>query len=520
MNRPLLIMQNISVSFGATKALSSVNLQVQPGEVHALIGENGAGKSTLMNVLAGVVKASGGEMFLAERPYRPANPGEARLNGVAMIHQELAIAPHLSVEENICLGAEPLKGLFLDRKAISARTRKALDDLGFNIDPRAPAGSLSISDQQLVEIARASVAGAKVLILDEPTSSLTREDSQRLFALVRRLKEQGMAILYISHFLEEVKEIADNFTVLRDGATVGEGALKEHNIDEIVSLMLGRNLGDLYVRSKRQFGKALLSLSELSGEDRLKSATLQLRAGEVLGVFGLVGCGRTDLLRTIFALDKQKGGTMAVGTSTAGACAFASAWKAQWVDTGCYPSPALRWRQGLGMVSEDRKEEGLATSMTIAENLALIAGREAGSFGMLNPQATREIAARWKERLRIKCNSVDQKVTELSGGNQQKIALARLLHRDVEVMLLDEPTRGIDVGSKRQIYELIDEAARRGRGVLIVSSYLPELLGICDRIAIMNRGNLVSIKDVTEVTEHGAMLEATSQLTENLYEGK
>lgn len=500
MSETLLSMQNISVSFGSTRALSAVNLSVGAGEVHAIIGENGAGKSTLMNVLAGVVKPGEGRILLGDKPFKPDSPREARLSGVCMIHQELAVAPHLTVEENICLGVEPHKGFFLDRRSMSALAAKTLDELGFKLDPSVPAGSLSISDQQLVEIARASVVGASVLILDEPTSSLTREDTERLFHLIRRLKAQGLGILYISHFLEEVKEIADNFTVLRDGTVVGGGALKDSSIESIVSMMLGRDLGDLYVRSPRDRGEPLLSLAALAGANRLKGASLTLRKGEVLGIFGLIGCGRTDLLRTIFALDEQIAGSLEL--------------KAAVSPGAVRPTPALRWKQGMGMVSEDRKEEGLAVSMSIADNLAVIALEEAGANGLLNPKVVVEIARTWAEKLAIKCRDVGQAVSELSGGNQQKIAMARLLYRDVEVLLLDEPTRGIDVGSKRQIYQLIDEAAKRGRGVIIVSSYLPELLGICDRIAIMNRGKLVSVKDVAEVTEHGAMLEATSQLVE------
>lgn len=486
---------NIKVRFGGTVALDGIDFSVAPGEIVALIGENGAGKSTLMKVLSGAVIPNEGSMTLEGKPFSPGNPAAARLSGIAMIYQELSLPAALSVQENIFLGMELSKNILgcrwiLDRAKMQNAAAAALKELGHDIALASPVRELSISDQQLVEIARAHAVGCKILILDEPTSSITRQDVQRLFALMRKLKAQGNSIIYISHFLEEVEEIADRFVVLRDGKTVGSGKIGESSRDDIVALMVGRQLKDLYPRSKRELGDPLLELDELAGESKLKSASFKLRRGEVLGVFGLVGSGRTDLIRSIFGLDSIKSGKIKVASYSG------------------YANPARRWSQGLGMVSEDRKGEGLAIARTIAENLVLSNPQSCESSGVFSPSKMSATAIEWIEKLSVKCHTSDQKIGELSGGNQQKIALARLLHHGVDVLLLDEPTRGIDVGSKKQIYEQIDSLACNGKSVLIVSSYLPELLGTCDRIAVMNRGRLSQPKNVEDLTEHSVMMDA------------
>ena len=488
---PRLRMVDVHKRFGATVALAGVDLEVAAGEVLALVGENGAGKSTLMKVLSGAHKPDRGEMFLDGRPYQPRHPLDARRAGVAMIYQELSLARHLSVMENIVLGVEPTRGGLLDRRRVRQIARGALGTLGRpDIPLDAPVGRLSVAEQQLVEIGRAVAVGSRVLVLDEPTSSLTLADIRRLFDLVRRLKRDGHAVVYISHFLEEVKEISDRYTVLRDGRSVGGGATAGADTNHIVGLMVGRQVEDLYPRSYRTRGEAVLEVSGLAGVPKPAHASLTLHRGEVLGVAGLVGAGRTELLRAIFGLGRVRDGQVRVG-------AF-----------GGPASPARRWAQGVGMVSEDRKGEGLALTMSIADNLTL------SSIGPLtSPGRQGRAAVPWVGRLGVRCRSPHQAVGELSGGNQQKVALARLLHHEVDVrldvLLLDEPTRGIDVGSKAQIYRTIDELARRGKAVLMVSSYLPELLGVCDRVAVMCRGVLGPARPVAEVTEHQVMLEAT-----------
>ena len=479
--------------FGATIALDGVDFAVPAGSVHALVGENGAGKSTLMKVLSGAHAADEGIMHLDGQPYAPRDPLAARRAGVAMIYQELSLCPHLSVEENILLGMEPSTFNVLHRGEIRRRAREALSQLGHpNIPTEIPAGRLSVATQQLVEIARAVAVGSRVLVLDEPTSSLTQEDAKRLFALIAALRDQGHAIVYISHFLEEVKQVSDHFTVLRDGRTVGSGATTGATIDQIVAMMVGRQVEDLYPRSPRKAGDVVMELNSLAGKTKPHNADLGLRKGEVLGIAGLMGAGRTELLRAIFGLDAIRSGRVRVGAYVGPA------------------SPARRWAQGVGMVSEDRKVEGLALKLSIAENLTLSNMRDMGGPGLVMPLKQDRAAQRWIERLGIKCREPRQFIGDLSGGNQQKVAIARLLHHDCDVFLLDEPTRGIDVGSKAQIYRLIDELACAGKAVLMVSSYLPELLGVCDRIAVMARGVLGVPRPVEQIDAQKIMLEATA----------
>ncbi|MCY3017836.1 MAG: sugar ABC transporter ATP-binding protein [Planctomycetota bacterium] len=489
---PRLEMRGIKKSFGPTVALAGVDLVVAPGEVHALVGENGAGKSTLMKVLSGALTADAGQMWLDGKPYLPAGPLDARRQGVVMIYQELALAPHLSVEDNILLGQEPCAWGLLRRSEMRRRTREALEKLEHpELNPDTPVGDLSPGMQQLVEIARALAVHCRMLVLDEPTSSLSRDDMQHLFALIERLRGQGLAIVYISHFLEEVQSVAERFTVLRDGATVGGGLVKETKIPEIVALMVGRNLTELFPHSQRTPGDVILDLRELSGPVKPEDATLSLRRGEVLGIAGLVGAGRTELLRTVFGLDAVRRGEVRLGAYVGPA------------------SPARRWAQGMGFLSEDRKNEGLALGLSVGDNMTLSQLRGFGPAGLVLPGRQAAAVSAWVEKLSIRCRSGSQPISDLSGGNQQKVALARLLHHGVDVLLLDEPTRGIDVGSKAQIYKLIDELALAGKAVLLVSSYLPELLGICDRIAVMCRGRLLPARPVTELDEHSLMLEAT-----------
>ena len=484
---PLLRMQGIRKRFGATQALDGVDLHVNAGEVLALVGENGAGKSTLMKTLSGAHQPEEGEMFLQGRSYQPRDPMDARRQGVAMIYQELSLAPHLSVMENIVLGMEPGRGPLMAWPKIRRIALQAMEQLGRpDIPVDAPVGRLSIADRQLVEIGRATAVGSKVVVLDEPTSSLTSRDIEGLFTLIRRLRDQGHGIIYISHFLEEVKEIASRFTVLRDGKSVGGGATAEASTDQIISLMVGRKVEDLYPRSAHQPGDVILAVGNLAGKVKPARASLGLRRGEVLGIAGLVGAGRTELVRALFGLDPARNGEVKIG-----------------IHTG-HASPARRWKQGMGMVSEDRKTEGLALGLSIADNLTL---SRLGRF--VSPSGLAMESSRWIEVMKVRCSGAAQRIGDLSGGNQQKVAIGRLLHHDVDVLLLDEPTRGIDVGSKAQIYKLIDELALAGKAVLLVSSYLPELMGVCDRVAVMCRGVLGPAHNVKEITEEHIMLEAT-----------
>ncbi len=505
-SQPRLEMRDIKKRFGATIALDGVSLRVMPGEVHALVGQNGAGKSTLMKVLSGAHPPDSGDMFLDGKPYSPRNPLDGRKLGVAMIYQELSLAPHLSVMENVLLGMEPGTMGFLRWSAIRRRAREALATLGHpHLDVDRPTAGLSPATQQIIEIARALAIGCRVLVLDEPTSSLTRKDVEAMFEMIRRLKAQGHAIVYISHFLEEVRAIADRFTVLRDGKTVGSGNASDTPPERMVELMVGRSVGQLYPRSARTRGPVVLDISELSGHQKPMRASVSVHRGEVLGIAGLIGAGRTEFLRSIFGLDPIKSGKVRIAAIQEGGRELLTGRTA----------PKVMWDSSVGMLSEDRKTEGLALSMPIADNMTLSDLSAVGRFGFIFPKLQRAAAEKWGRTLHLKCHSVNQSVNTLSGGNQQKVAIARLLHHNVDILLLDEPTRGIDVGSKAAIYQIIDDlaAGKSGppRAVVIVSSYFPELLGICDRIAVMSRGYLGDARPVESWDEHALVLAAAGQ---------
>jgi ribose transport system ATP-binding protein len=489
---PRFEMRGVRKTFGATLALDGVDFAVRAGEVCALVGQNGAGKSTLMSILSGALKPDAGTMTLDGAPYVPADPLAARRAGVAMIYQELSLAPHLDVMENIVLGVEPVRYGLVRREVARQSAADALAQLGHpDIAPEAIVGTLSPAAQQLVEIARALATGCRVLVLDEPTSSLTHADVTRLFALIARLRDQGHAIVYISHFIEEVKAVSDRFVVLRDGRNAGGGRTADAAASDIVRLMVGGALDDLYPRSARTAGEPILELTDVVPG----AATFTLHRGEVLGIAGLLGAGRTRLLRAIFGLEPVRSGRIRVGAFTGAA------------------SPERRWDQGMGMLSEDRTGEGLALGLTIADNLTLSRLDGLGPGFTVRPSRQAAAATRWIERLGIRCAGPRQAVAQLSGGNQQKVAVGRLLHHDVDVLLLDEPTRGIDVGSKAQIYALVDRLVSgtdgRPRAALLVSSYLPELLGVCDRIAVMCRGRLGAPRPAREWDEHALLMEAS-----------
>jgi ribose transport system ATP-binding protein len=487
-------MTGIHKRFGATVALEGVELRTRAGEVHAVIGENGAGKSTLMKVLAGAIRPDGGAMQLEGSPYAPHGPAAARRAGVAMIYQELTLAPHLGVTENILLGIEEHRFGLVSRRAARARAAEALRVLEHaEIPLEVPVRRLGISAQQLVEVARALVAEARVIILDEPTSSLTLKDATRLFAVVRRLAERGVCILYISHFLDEVRALADRYTVLRDGRTVATGNMADTPLGKIIELMVGRSVSEMFPRVPHSPGPPILDLGALAGMRLPRRANLTLRRGEILGIAGLVGAGRTEMLRAVFGLDPVRSGTVTLA--------------AMGDVTGQSPRQAIR--RGLGFLSENRKEEGLLLNLSVADNVSLPDYRPLGRCGWISGAAERRRVNGWIETLKVKTRGPDAPAGSLSGGNQQKVALARLLHQEADVLLLDEPTRGIDVGSKVQIYELMGRLAARGTAILFVSSYLPELLGVADRIAVMNRGKLSAARPVSELNEETVMRLAT-----------
>ncbi len=489
---PRIALNHIVKSFGATKALVGVNLEVAPGEVVALIGENGAGKSTLMKVLTGAHRADAGSMQLEGEPYDPSGPLDARSRGVAIVYQELTLAPHLTVAENICLGNHPRFCGVVRSRQQKAIARAALERLGVpHIHVDTLAGSLPIAEQQLVEIARALTTQPKLLILDEPTSSLTTADIEHLFAVVRQLKADGVSIIYISHFLEECRAIADKYAVLRDGASVASGSMHDVAEADLIRHMVGRDVTDIYPRIPHELGDPVLELRQLTGHGKPTSASLVLRRGEILGLFGLVGSGRSETVRALFGLDSITGGTVLLHGQPQ-----------------TKRNPRQRLLSGIGLVSEDRKNEGLALTMPIADNMTLSKLQPFTTAGFINQGQQLAATQSLMEHLRVKAAGPDQAIGNLSGGNQQKVAIGRLLHHGADILLLDEPTRGIDVGAKAHIYGLIGELAAQGKSLIVVSSYIPELLGICDSIAVMCRGVLSPARPVSDWNNHSILAAA------------
>ncbi len=489
-------LKDISKSFGPVKALSNVNLKVEPGRVHALIGENGAGKSTLMKILSGDYQADSGGIMLDDAPVRITSPAKGRAAGIAMIYQELTLAPHLPVHENITLGLEPSIAGF-SRRDPDGRVKQSIEMLGHgNLDINRRVGELTIGAQQVVEIARAIYSGARVIIMDEPTSSLSAVDTRNLFKVIKRLRDEGYAIIYISHFLEEVREVADDFTVLRDGVTVGNGLIKDVSIDDIVRMMVGRDLTEMYPKTPHEITGTVFDVKDLRVFEYASPVSFKLRKGEILGIAGLIGSGRTELIRKIFGLDKAgQGVTVINGREFKAASA----------------SPLKSLYRGLDFLSENRKDEGLAVKMSLCDNLTMSALSLYAKLGFVNQRREKRAAKEFLDKLAVKYNgSVMQKLDSLSGGNQQKVAIARLLHHDSGIFFLDEPTRGIDVGSKAEIYSRITQLAATGRSIIFVSSYLPELLGVCDTLAVMHRGGMSEVKPISEWTEDRVMHYATS----------
>jgi len=487
--------RKVSKRFGAIQALQAVDLTVERGEVHALVGENGAGKSTLMKVLSGAYKADSGEVFADGLPYRVASPTGARARGVAMIYQELNLAPHLSVAQNLTLGME--RTVFGFVREQRDRMREALETLGHvDLDLDGPVRHLSMGAQQIVEIARALISDARLVIMDEPTSSLSTSDAEALFRVVRRLAETGVAVIYISHFLEEVKRIADRYTVLRDGESVATGRIEDVTLGELVEQMVGRKLTEMFPRIPHEIGETVLEVDSVRGAQAPRDVSFVLRRGEILGIGGLVGSGRSETIRGLFGLERlQQGAVRVEGKRDLRVASFT-------------PHKALG--AGFDLLSENRKDEGLATALPVRCNISLSSLGRLARLGFVRLKQEREATDAWRRQLGIRCRDVDQEVAALSGGNQQKVELARILLHDSDVLFLDEPTRGIDVGSKAEICRLIGELAGQGKAIVVVSSYLPELLGICDTIAVMHRGALSPVKPVSQWTEEAVMLYATS----------
>lgn len=503
-DRPLLVLEEVAKRFGPTKALDGLDLEIRSGECLALVGENGAGKSTLLKILAGQYRPDSGAMIYEGSPFEPGSPRDAIRQGVAIVHQELCLAPHLSVEANILLGREPSSMGFTRRGKARSIVREILAELDHaDLDVNLPVGSLSPGMRQIVEIARALASNARVLLLDEPTSSLTEADSDRLFRLIDSLKARNLAIVFISHALEEVDRVADRIAVMRDGRLIRIANKDEWDRRSLIGAMVGRTIEDLYP-SRPHTGDdstidgtanstIVLEANDLAGYGLPHQVSLRLGRGRILGIAGLIGSGRTETCRTMMGLDPTKRGEFRI----AGELLRSKA------------STRQRIRRGLGLLSEDRAGEGLALARSVEENMLYSTyGRDAWC-GLIRSRKSLERARSWVGRLGIKCRDVHQPIRDLSGGNQQKVALARLLEQNCEVLILDEPTRGVDVGAKVEIYRLIRDEADSGRAVLLISSYLPELLGLCDELAVMREGRLSPVRPISEWTQEEVMHFAT-----------
>lgn len=477
-SRPLLEMRDISKTFGVTKALSGVSLTVHPGEVHALMGENGAGKSTLMKILSGAYTADpGGAVVIDGQPVVLSDPLKAKAHGIAVIYQELSLAPNLTVAQNMFLGNEPSRFGMTDRAEMRRRADPILNQLGIGFDSARRVADLSLGERQMVEIARALTTHARIIVMDEPTTSLTSRETDRLFDVIARLKKEGIAIIYISHRMEEIYQLSDRVSVLRDGAYVGTLERADLSAAKLVSMMVGRDLSSFYKKEHRQSAgtrPAVLSVKGVGDNVRVHDCSFEVRAGEVLGVAGLVGSGRTELARLIYGADRKASGEVQLDGR---------------VMSINSPSEALD--AGIAYLTEDRKTLGLFLDMSISDNINIgVISRDAKPGGLLNFTKARERAIGAIRSLSIRTASRTINVGALSGGNQQKALLARLLETKPRVVILDEPTRGVDVGAKSEIYRIIDELAQAGIAIVTISSDLPEILGIADRVIVMREGRI------------------------------
>lgn len=472
--RPVLRMVDIHKSFAGVKVLKGVSLDVMPGEVHALMGENGAGKSTLMKILMGMHRADAGTIWLGTDEVAFRNPREALANGVAMIHQELNPVLDMPLFENLFLGRELRTGAGLVDKAEMRRQSKALmAELELDLNPNTPMRRLSVATTQLVEIAKATSVGARLIVMDEPTSAITEHEVEALFAQIDKLRRQGVALVYISHKMEEIFRICDAITVLRDGAEVATGPASSFNRDLLIKHMVGRELSDFFPKTEVEIGPVVLEAEGISSGTRVHDAGLSVRSGEIVGLAGLVGAGRSELMEAIFGLRPREAGTIRLHGEQV---------------TVASPSQAIA--RGIAFITEDRKNTGLNLVGTTGENITAAALRTFATGGVLSKGKEREAAKSYIDRLRIRTTGVNQPVRFLSGGNQQKVVLSKWLLTKPEVIILDEPTRGIDVGAKREIYLLLGELVQQGRAIILISSEMPELLGLADRIVVMAQGRV------------------------------
>ena len=481
----ILSVRNITKSYPGVKALDDVSIDFQEGQVHALVGENGAGKSTLIKVLTGAIKPDSGEIELDGLLHESFTPHEALFDlGIGAIYQEFNLVPFLSVAENVFFGKEIQRGGFIDSRKMNAETARVLETLGVAIDPRTLVKDLSVACQQIVEIAKTVSQDVKILIMDEPTAPLTTNETEHLFRLVRTLKNNGVTIIYISHKMSEVFELADRVTVLRDGKFIATVDAGKTDRKELIGLMVGRTLSESYPDKTAVSGDVLLEVKNLKTPGFLKDVSFTIRKGEILGFGGLVGAGRTELAGAVFGVDPIESGEIFIDGNEVG-----------------ITSPAQAIARGVGLIPEDRQRYGILAEMTVRENISYSSLESLCRMGIINRKNETEIASSYKDRLRIKTPGLEEKVKNLSGGNQQKVVLSKWLATRCRILLFDEPTRGIDVGAKQEIYELIKQLAEEGKAIMLISSEIPELIGMSDRILVMREGQVVGSLQKGEATQ-------------------
>ncbi|TPK98690.1 sugar ABC transporter ATP-binding protein [Mesorhizobium sp. B2-4-12] len=488
----VLEIRDIAKSFGPIVALKRMNLTVRRGRVHTLLGENGAGKSTLMKILAGVFKPTSGSIVLNGKPYVPQDPRDARAHGISIVFQELSLCRNLSVAENIFASHEPSHFGFIRDRELNAAAQQLIRDLGLPVDVRAKLGDLSIAQRQLVEIAKGLSLPADVIILDEPTSSLSDSEAEILFTIIDRLKARGKAVIYISHRMEEIMRLSDDITVVRDGEYVTTTEKSQTSIDRLIALMVGREMNNIYPprQAPRPAAEtpAMLATRNLTVPGKFRDVSIDVKPGEVVGLFGLVGSGRSDVMKALFGMYQPQGEIVLDGKPLALA------------------SPTEAIRNGIAFVTENRKEEGLVLPHSVERNINMVAlGQLAGPLGLMRSSAEREAARSEVRRLAIKTASIDTIAGSLSGGNQQKIVLAKWLLIKPRVLILDEPTRGVDVGAKFEIYRIIRELAANGAAILMVSSELPEVLGLSDRVVVMHNKHMAAVLEADGLTPETVM---------------
>ncbi len=491
---PALSLTHAAKSFGPVVALADGTIEILPGEIHALVGENGAGKSTLVKILAGLHRPDSGEFRVAGESAQFRSVGDSKEAGISVIYQEPTLFPDLTVAENIFIGRQP-KGRFglISRSAMVRKANRLFDRLGVPIDPNRVAEGLSIADQQIIEIAKAISLDAKVLVMDEPTAALSGVEVDRLFAVARSLREKGTGILFISHRFEEVFELCDRITVMRDGRYIATHRTADVTVESIVREMVGRDIGELFPKTDAEIGGVVLDVEHLSRAGVFKDISFQVRAGEIVALAGLVGAGRTEVARAVFGIDPYDAGSITFEGRRLKA-----------------HDPQAAITAGMGFVPEDRRKQGLVLELSVARNVTLTLRNKFTTAGLINGAAERRAAKEWSERLHVKTGSLEHPVSTLSGGNQQKVVLAKWLATEPRLLIIDEPTRGIDVGTKSEVHRLISELASRGIAILMISSELPEVLGMADKVLVMHEGQIAAELDRADANPESIMHAATS----------